>query len=93
MASKSQNDFGAFSFLIRGGSGVFTGCFAISTGKNCGFWMVNRGGFVVETWLLSASLSGSKIFLFFKLYFLAVPIWRSRLEFKCKSRSSRVAEG
>jgi hypothetical protein len=32
--------------------------------------MVNRGGFVVETWLLSASLSGSKIFLFFKLYFL-----------------------
>jgi hypothetical protein len=31
--------------------------------------MVNRGGFVVETWLLSARFSRAKIFLFFEIYF------------------------
>jgi len=33
--------------------------------------MVNRGGFVVRTWLLSACFSGAKIFLFFEVYFFA----------------------
>jgi hypothetical protein len=65
MASKSQNDFGAFSFLIRGGRCVFIGVFAISTGEICGFWMVICGVFVVETWWLRARFSGAKIFLFF----------------------------
>jgi hypothetical protein len=71
MASKSQNGFGAFSFvfLICGERGVFIGGFAISTGKICGFLMVNRGEFVVGTWLLSACFSGAKIFLFFEIYF------------------------
>jgi hypothetical protein len=69
MASKSQNDFGAFSFLIRGGRCVFIGDFAISTGEIGGFWMVNRGGFVVETWLLRGYFPGAKKLHFLEIYF------------------------
>jgi hypothetical protein len=62
MASKSQNDFGAFSFclfLFCGQSDVFAGGFAISTREDGGFWMVICGVLVIRTWLFSARFSAA----------------------------------
>jgi hypothetical protein len=56
-------------FLIRGGRGGFTGDCAISTEEKRGFWMVNHGEFVVETWLLRTCFSGAKKLHFFEVYF------------------------
>ena len=56
-------------FFICGERCVFIGCFVISTGKNCGFWMVNRGGFVVKTWLLRGRFSDAKKLHLFEIYF------------------------
>jgi hypothetical protein len=74
MASKSLKRFrGRLIFCF-----IF---FAVVKGRFCwgfckikraerGFLVVDCGGFVVKTWLLSACFSGAKIFLFFEIYFL-----------------------
>jgi hypothetical protein len=72
MAPESRNGFGVFfffNFLFGAGNGVFAGVFANSGVQNVVFCVVNRGGFVVKTWLEITANPAAKIFHFFEIYF------------------------
>jgi len=71
MAPESQNGFGVFFFLKLLGSWKwrFYWGFANFRVQNVVFCVVNRGGFVVKTWLETTANPATKIFHFFWIYF------------------------
>jgi hypothetical protein len=74
MTPGPQNGFGVFFFLfIFFGceNGVLAGGFANFGCAEDGFCVVNRGGFVVKTWLETTANRPAKIFQLFMIYFCA----------------------
>jgi hypothetical protein len=58
-----------FIFFLACEKGAFAGGFADFGVQNVVYCVVNRGGFVVKTWLETAANSMAKIFQLFKIYF------------------------